>query len=317
MRPKVLITRKWPSAVEAELVEKFDVTLNNEDIVMQPDQLHDAMLRYDVICPTVTDKMNAEILSIPNSRVKLIANFGAGYEHIDLVTARSRGITVTNTPDVLTDATADMALLLMLMTSRRAWEGATQLRQGKWVGWGPTHMVGQSLAGKTLGLVGFGRIAQATAAKARAALGMKVIYHSRTRHAASDAQYFDKLDDMVANADVVSLHCPGGAETHHLVNSALIKKMKRTAILINTARGSVVNEAELATELANATIAAAGLDVFEHEPNIHPELLKVPNAVLLPHLGSATIETREAMGCRVLKNMTEFFAGDVPHDRVA
>jgi lactate dehydrogenase-like 2-hydroxyacid dehydrogenase len=320
-RPKILITRPWPEAAQAYMQAHYDVTVNTA-AALTPDQLKAAMTEYDALCPTVTDKLTAEILATPNTRVKMIGNYGAGYEHIDIDAAKKAGIVVSNTPDVLTEATADIALMLMLMAARRASEGERQLRAGGWKGWGATALMGQSLEGKTLGLVGFGRIAQATAQKARAAFGMKIAYFSRRQaaadiEAAHEARYVASLDQLAAEADVLSLHTPGGAETHHMVNARLLGLMKPTAILVNTARGSVVNEDDLAAALKARTLWAAGLDVYEREPVVNPALLTLDNAVLLPHLGSATIETREAMGMRAAKNIDQFFAGEPVGDRVA
>lgn len=320
-RPKILITRPWPEAAQAYMQAHYDVTINTT-AALTPDQLKAAMTDYDALCPTVTDKLTAEILATPNTRVKMIGNYGAGYEHIDIEAAKAAGIVVSNTPDVLTEATADIALMLILMASRRASEGERQLRAGGWKGWGATALMGQSLEGKTLGLVGFGRIAQATAQKARLALGMKIAYFSRRQAAADietthEARYVASLDKLATQSDVLSLHTPGGVETHHMVNARLLGLMKPTAILINTARGSVVNEDDLAAALKARTIWSAGLDVYEREPVVNPALLKLHNAVLLPHLGSATIETREAMGMRAAKNIDQFFAGEPVGDRVA
>ncbi|TWB63913.1 2-hydroxyacid dehydrogenase [Nitrospirillum viridazoti] len=321
MPPKILLTRRWPDAVEAHLRQRYDVTVDPRDRPLSAAELTEAMGRYDAICPTVTDRLGAAILAVPNARVRILGNFGAGFEHIDLEAAKAAGIVVTNTPDVLTDATADLAILLMLMASRRAGEGERELRAGQWTGWRPTHLLGQGLAGKRLGLVGFGRIAQATAARARA-FGLSIAYYSRRRadadvEAALDATHVNSLEDLAATSDVLSLHCPGGPATRHLVNAALLARMKPTAILVNTARGTVVNEADLIAALSSGAIAAAGLDVFEGEPAVNPGLIALPNAVLLPHLGSATLETRTAMGMRVAANLDCFFAGEVPHDRVA
>ncbi|TWB20367.1 lactate dehydrogenase-like 2-hydroxyacid dehydrogenase [Nitrospirillum amazonense] len=321
MPPKILLTRRWPDAVEAHLRQRYDVTVDPGDRPLSAADLTEAMGRYDAICPTVTDRLGAAILAAPNARVRILGNFGAGFEHIDLDAAKAAGIVVTNTPDVLTDATADLAILLMLMASRRAGEGERELRAGRWTGWRPTHLLGQGLAGKRLGLVGFGRIAQATAARARA-FGLSIAYYSRRRadvgvEAALDATHVDSLEELAATSDVLSLHCPGGPATRHLVNAALLARMKPTAILVNTARGTVVNEADLIVALSSGAIAAAGLDVFEGEPAVNPGLIALPNAVLLPHLGSATLETRTAMGMRVAANLDRFFAGEVPHDRVA
>lgn len=318
MKPKILISRRWPQAVEARLSARYEVTLNEGDTPLTPEQFHAAVSNYDALCPTVSDKVTAGILSAPGARVRIIANYGAGYEHIDLEAAKAAGIAVTNTPDVLTDATAELAVLLMLMASRRAGEGERELRAGEWTGWRPTHLLGQSLAGKTLGLVGYGRIARATAERAKTALGMKIAYHSRRRAEDEDgAVYFNTLEALAEATDVLSLHTPGGPQTHHMVDAALLKRMKPTAILINTARGSVVNEDDLAQALTEGVIAGAGLDVYQGEPAINPALLAAPNAVLLPHLGSATLETRTAMGLRVADNLDRFFNGEPLLDRVA
>lgn len=318
MKPKILISRRWPQAVETRLSARYDVTLNETDTPLTLDQLHAAMTEYDALCPTVSDKVPAEVLSALGARVRIVANYGAGYEHIDLEAARAAGLVVTNTPDVLTDATAELALLLMLMAARRAGEGERELRAGEWRGWRPTHLLGQSLAGKTLGLVGYGRIARATAERAKALLGMSIAYHSRRRAEDEDgAVYFHSLERLAEVADVLSLHTPGGPQTHHMINAELLKRMKPGAILINTARGSVVNEEDLAQALNDGVIGGAGLDVYQGEPAINPALLAAPNAVLLPHLGSATLETRTAMGMRVADNLDRFFDGEPLLDRVA
>jgi lactate dehydrogenase-like 2-hydroxyacid dehydrogenase len=265
----------------------------------------------------VSDRIDGSIISTPGARVRVIGNFGVGVDHIDLEAARQAGIVVTNTPGVLTEATAELAMTLMLMACRRAGEGERQVRAGKWVGWHPTHLMGQGLSGKLLGLVGFGRIAQATARMAREAFGMRIAYHSRRSVPGVDAQYFEGLDQLLAASDVVSLHCPGGKETFHLIDERRLALMKRTAVLINTARGTVVDEAALAESLRGGVIAAAGWDVYEHEPVVHPALLGLENIVLLPHLGSATIETRTAMGMLVAKNLDAFFDNKPPPNRVA
>lgn len=319
--PKILLTRPWPEGAFDYLKTRYDVTVNETGVPLTPEQLRAAMGEYDALCPTVTDKLTKEILT-PGLRVKMIANFGAGFEHIDLEAAKAAGISVSNTPDVLTEATAEIALLLMLMTSRRASEAERGLRDGRWNGWKPTQFLGQSLSGKTLGLAGFGRIGQATAQKAKTALGMEIAYHSRNRVAPAieaqlGARYVASLDELAAEADVLSLHTPGGDATRHMVDARLLGLMKPTAILINTARGSVVNEAELAAALKAGTIWAAGLDVYEREPQVHPDLLPLDNAVLLPHLGSATRETRDNMGLRAAYNLDRFFAGEELIDRIA
>jgi lactate dehydrogenase-like 2-hydroxyacid dehydrogenase len=313
-RPKILLTRRWTEEVERYLAERFDVTLNAGDVPMSAEQLRAAMRDHDALCPTVTDKLDDSVLSAADRRVQLIGNFGVGYNHIDVEAAKRLGIRVSNTPDVLTDTTAELAILLLLMATRRAGEGERELRAGKWTGWRPTHMMGQSLEGKVLGLIGFGRIAQATARKAHHAFGMRIAYNGRRRATAeieqeTGAEYIDSVDRLVATSDVVSLHCPGGASTFHLINAERLRLMKRSAVLINTARGPVVDEAALVAALSENRIAAAGLDVYEEEPRVHPGLLTLENAVLLPHLGSATLETRTAMGMRVAQNLEAFFAG--------
>jgi lactate dehydrogenase-like 2-hydroxyacid dehydrogenase len=321
MPPRILLTRRWPDPVEAYLRQHYEVTVDPSDRPLSAAELTEAMWEFDAICPTVTDRIGATILAVPHPRVRILGNYGAGIDHIDLTAATAAGIIVTNTPDVLTDAMADLAILLMLMASRRAGEGERELRAGLWTGWRPTHLQGQGLSGKRLGLVGFGRIAQATAARARA-FGLSIAYYSRhgadaAIEQALGAMHVESLEELAATSDILSLHCPGGPATRHLVNASLLSRMKPTAILVNTARGSVVNEADLAVALANGTIAAAGLDVFELEPAVNPALIALPNAVLLPHLGSATLETRTAMGMRVAANLDRFFAGEAPHDRVA
>jgi lactate dehydrogenase-like 2-hydroxyacid dehydrogenase len=320
VRPKVLLTRKWPAAVERHLAERYEVTTNDSDAPLGKDALCDAMRGHDALCPTVTDAIDAAILATPNARVRIVGNYGVGINHIDVTAARHIGIAVTNTPDVLTDATADIAILLILMSTRRAGEGERELRAGRWTGWRPTHLPGLGIDGKTLGLVGFGRISQATARRARS-FGMNIAYHSRHRNIpaeeATQARFVASLDELVTQADVLSLHCPGGAETHHLIDQRRLALMKGTAVLVNTARGSVVDEAALAGALQAGTIAAAGLDVYEHEPRVDERLLRMENVVLLPHLGSATLETRVAMGMRVVENLDAFFAGKAPPDVVA
>lgn len=319
MTPSILLSRRWPSAVEDALRAQYKVTVNDTDTPLSKAQFIDAMYRFDAICPTVSDRIDADILLQPRARVKIIGNYGAGFEHIDLEAARTAGIVVTNTPDVLTQSTAELALLLILMTSRRAGEGERELRSLTWTGWRPTHMLGTSLAGKRLGLIGYGRIARATAKLAQTALGMDIAYHSR-RRAEDDclgATYLASLEELLATSDIVSLHCPGGLETHHLINAERLSVMKSTAILINTARGSVIDENDLAYALARKTIAAAGLDVYEREPKVAEGLIGLDNVVLLPHLGSATLETRTAMGNAVMANLSRFFSGQHLLNQVA
>jgi lactate dehydrogenase-like 2-hydroxyacid dehydrogenase len=320
-RPRLLITRLWPGPVLDYLRARFDCSIDESDRALSADALAEGMRVFDVLCPTVTDRIDAAVIGVPGRRAGLIANFGAGVDHIDLEAARRTGVAVSNTPDVLTDATADVALMLMLMTSRRAAEGARELREGRWRGWAPTHLLGEGLGGKTLGLIGCGRIGRAVAHRARV-LGMRISYHARNRlvpevEVALAAEYRESLDALVAEADIVSLHCPGSAENRHLVDDALLGRMKPSAILINTARGNIVDEAALARALSSGRLSAAGLDVFEAEPHVTGSLLDCPSAVLLPHLGSATRETRVAMGMRVADNIERFLAGHPLRDRVA
>ncbi|MDQ0839918.1 2-hydroxyacid dehydrogenase [Sphingomonas faeni] len=316
-RPRILLTRRWPQAVEDRLAARYEVTTNADDVPMDAASLTTAMCEHDAICPTVTDRLTAEILECPGLRARIVANYGAGFEHIDLDAARRVGLVVTNTPDVLTDATADIAMMLILMTLRRASEGERELRDGRWTGWRPTHLLGGGLTGKTLGLIGYGRIARATAARA-AGFGMQIIYHSRNRaRDMPDDAYRATPAALAADADVVSLHAPGGQATRHMVDAAFLAGMRSDAVLVNTARGSLVDEAALAAALSAGTIAAAGLDVYADEPRVNPALRACTNAVLLPHLGSATRETRTAMGMRLADNLDAVFAGCEPHDRVA
>lgn len=320
-RPRLLVTRRLPAAVEARLAERYAVTLNAADVPLDRPALERAMTEQDALLPTITDRIDAALIATPGRRVRILANFGAGTDHVDLDAARTAGLPVSNTPDALTDATAESAILLMLMAARRAGEGERELRAGKWTGWRPTHLIGRGLSGRTLGLVGFGRIAQATAYRARA-LGMSIRYFSRTPASADteavfDATRCDTLAALLAEADVVSLHVPGGAATARLIDATMLAAMKPDAILINTARGTVVDEAALAAALRDGTIAAAGLDVYAREPAVLPALLACDNAVLLPHLGSATIEARVAMGMQAADNLDAFFdRRDVPN-RVA
>ncbi len=314
----IRVTRRLPPAVEAVLSTQFSADLNAADVPLDRDELADALRRYDVLVSTITDRIDADLFAIDGLQVKLIANFGAGVDHIDLTAAKRAGVAVTNTPDALTDATAELAILLMLMAARRAGEGERELRAGGWTGWRPTHLIGMGLTGRVLGLVGFGRIAQATAVRARG-LGMTIRYYSRKPAdpavtAALDAERCDSLEALARVSDVVSLHVPGGVATHHMVDAAFLAGMRPDAILVNTARGSVIDEAALADALATGALAAAALDVYEHEPRVHPRLLDHPRSVLLPHLGSATTETRTAMGMQVITNIDAFLGrADLPN----
>lgn len=321
-RPRILLTRRWPDAVEQRAAARFEVTLNRDDRPLSEAELGAAMRTHDALCPTITDRVTAAVLGVSDRRVGIVASYGVGYEHIDLAAARAAGVRVTNTPGVLTDATADLALTLILMTARRSGEGERELRAGAWTGWRPTHLLGHSLKGKRLGLVGFGRIAQATAERARFGFGMEIAYYARHPAPADiadrlDARFVPDLGDLLGSADFVSLHVPGGAETRHMIDGAALAQMRTDAILINTARGDVVDEAALIAALQERRIAGAGLDVFAGEPNVSPALRAIDNAVLLPHLGSATRETREAMGLRVLANLEAWFDGKPTPDTVA
>ncbi len=320
-RLKVLVTRRWPEEVEQALAARFDVTFNTDDAPMTQADLADAMGTYDVLCPTVSDRIDAAVIG-GGDRVKLIANYGVGFDHIDLSAARAKDIAVSNTPGVLTEATADIALTLMLMAARRAGEGERELRAGKWTGWRPTHLIGSALHGKVLGLVGLGRIGIATARRAHHGFGMKIAYYGR-READADvvselgAKFYPDLPALLGAADFVSLHIPGGAETNNLIGAAAIEAMKPTAYLINTARGGVVDHDALAAALREGRIAGAGLDVYPSEPDVPPALLDLENVVLLPHLGSANRETRVAMGMRALANVEAFANGAALPDPVA
>lgn len=318
---KVIVTRRWPEAVEKVLAERYDVTLNDSDTPMTKDELKDALKSCDAFCPTVSDKVDAEVLDIDGIKAQIVGNYGVGFNHIDLDTARKRNLVVTNTPEVLTDCTADIAIMLLLMVARRAGEGERHVRESAWTGWRPTHMMGTKVTGKTLGLVGFGRIARAMAHKAHFGFGMKILFHDPFPPPAETvnlygAEQCESLEDMLGRSDFVSLHCPGGEATYHLMNEARLNAMREDAYLVNTARGDVIDQSALIAALKNGTIRGAGLDVFEGEPAVPDEFKTMDNVVLLPHLGSATMETRVAMGMRVVENLDAFFAGKAPRDRV-
>lgn len=320
-RPKLLLTRRIPQAAEERLAAAYDLTIHPHDRPMTVAEWLQALPLYDAVCPNASDRIDAAVLGAGELRVRILANYGAGLDHIDLTAAQAAGIAVTNTPGAVTEPTADLTLMLMLMASRRASEGERELRSDQWAGWRPTHMIGQSLSGKLLGLVGFGRIAQAVAHRAKAGFGMRIAYYSRNRAAPDiearfEARYVASLDALAAQADILSLHTPGGAQTRHLINAERLAAMKPSAILINTARGTVVDEQALAEALTARRIAAAGLDVFEREPVVHAALMGLQNVVLLPHLGSATIEARTQMGMQAADNLDAFFAGQTPPDRV-
>jgi lactate dehydrogenase-like 2-hydroxyacid dehydrogenase len=320
-RPRVIVTRRWPEEVEERLKQRYEATLNRDDVPLTVAELRDALINADALLPTVSDKITAEVLSAEPLRTRILGNFGVGFNHIDVQAAKARGLVVTNTPEVLTDCTADLAMTLMLMVARRAGEGERHLRGGQWTGWRPTHMIATKVTGKTLGLIGFGRIARAMAQKAHHGFGMKILYHDPfpppvEAAAAVKAIQCATLEEVLEQSDFVSLHCPGGKETRHLINSARLQQMKRGAFLINSARGDVVDEEALAQAIRAGTIAGAGLDVYEQEPRVNEALLGMENVVLLPHLGSATRETRVAMGMRVIENIDAFFSDKAPRDRV-
>ncbi len=284
-------------------------------------ELQEALKSADAVCPTVSDKISAEVLSAGPLKCKILGNFGVGFNHIDLKAAKERNLVVTNTPEVLTDCAADIAMTLMLMVARRAGEGERHVRTKAWIGWCPTHMIGTKVTGKTLGLIGMGRIARAMAHKAHHGFGMKIIFNDPYPPPAGivkdlKAESRNSIEEVLKEADFVSLHCPGGEETYHLLNAERIALMKKSAFLINTARGDVIEPAALITALKNGAIAGAGLDVYEGEPRVQEEFLTMDNVVLLPHLGSASMETRVAMGLRAIENVQAFFAGKEPRDRV-
>jgi len=320
-KPRLIVTRRWHPEVEAVLNERYDTQLNADDHPMSVTELQDALRNADALLPTVSDRVDAEVLSVDGMRARILASNGVGFNHIDLDAARAAGLTVTNTPEVLTDCTADLAMTLLLMVARRAGEGERHVRNGEWTGWRPTHMMGTSVTGKTLGLIGMGRIARAVAARAAHGFNMKIIFHDPYPPRAEDiadlnATQCASPEAVFAQADFISLHCPGGKDTYHLIGADALKAMKPSAFLINSARGDVIDEAALVSALENGEIAGAGLDVFEKEPAVHAGLLKMENVVLLPHLGSATNETRKAMGMRVVENLDAFFAGRIPRDKL-
>src|SRR5712672_4387464 len=323
-KPLVIVTRKLPDRVETRMRELFDAQLNLEDKPLTVSELADTMKSADVLVPTVTDRIDAAVLSKAGDGLKLIANFGNGFDHIDVATAQSRGITVTNTPGVLTEDTADMAMALILAVPRRLAEGSTVLTGEKdWAGWSPTWMLGHRISGKRLGIIGMGRIGQAVARRARA-FGLQIHYHNR-RHVAPkieqalEATYWDSLDQMLVRMDIISVNCPHTPATFHLLSARRLKLIRKDAYVVNTARGEVIDENALIRMLAAGELAGAGLDVFEQEPAVNPKLLRLARAgkvVLLPHMGSATVEGRVDMGTKVIINIQTFMDGHRPPDRV-
>ncbi|TSD88064.1 D-glycerate dehydrogenase [Mycobacterium sp. KBS0706] len=319
-RPLVIVTRKLPDVIETRMMELFETRLNHDDVALDREQMVAAMAEADVLVPTVTDRIDADLLAKSGPQLRLIASFGTGVDHIDLTAAKARGLTVTNTPGVLTEDTADMTMALILAVARRLAEGERLVRGGQWTGWSPTGMLGARLGGKRLGIIGMGRIGQAVARRARA-FGLSVHYHNRNRvhpevEAELDATFWPSLDQMLSRMDIVSVNCPRTPATFHLLSARRLKLLKRDALIVNTSRGEVIDETALAQMLKQGELAGAGLDVFEREPNVNPKLLKLPNVVLLPHMGSATLEGRIDMGQKVIVNIRSFADGHVPPDRV-
>jgi glyoxylate reductase len=319
-RPRVIVTRKLPESVEARMRELFDVRLNEADVSMDRDALAAAIADADVLVPTLTDAIDADLIGRAGARLKLIANFGNGVDHVDLGAARARGIIVTNTPGVLTDDAADMAMALILAVPRRLSEGERLVRSGDWHGWGPTAMLGRRVSGKALGILGMGRIGQAIAMRARG-FGMKIHYHNRRRlpdvvERAVDATWHERLDDMLTEIDLLSINCPHNASTHRLIDAGRLELLGRGGFLVNISRGQVVDEPALIAALEKGTIAGAGLDVFAHEPAVDPRLLARDDVVLLPHMASATIEARHATGEKVIANIRMWADGHRPPDQV-
>ncbi|MGV8998368.1 MAG: 2-hydroxyacid dehydrogenase [Parvibaculaceae bacterium] len=316
MTAKILITRKLPPDVEARAAASFQVSVNRTDALSDQTSLITATQGQDALLATVTDRLDAATISKLPDSIKMIASFSVGTDHIDLAAAKARGIIVTNTPDVLTDATADITLLLLLGAARGAASGSAAIREGTWANWAPTGMLGLSLTGKRLGILGMGRIGQAVAKRARA-FGMNIHYHNRSAvEYAGRATFHPTLEGLLAVSDLLSVNCASTAETRGIINAAAIAQLPKGAVVINTARGDIINDDALIAALQSGQLAAIGLDVFNNEPNIDPRYRTLPNAFLLPHLGSATLETRNAMGFRALDNLDDFFAGREPRDRV-
>ncbi|KUF10183.1 2-hydroxyacid dehydrogenase [Pseudoponticoccus marisrubri] len=319
-RVSVVVTRRLPEVVETRLKELFDVRLREDDTPMTRGELIDAVQSADVLVPTVTDQIDAGLIGQAGTQLKLIANFGAGFDHIDVATARSRGILVSNTPGVVTDDTADMVMALMLGVTRRIQEGLSVMQDGSWQGWAPTAFLGGRLGGRRLGILGMGRIGQAVAKRARA-FGMQIHYHNRRQlrpetEQALEASYWESLDQMVARMDVISVNCPSTPSTYHLLNARRLKLLKPTAVIVNTSRGEVIDENALTRMLKAGELAGAGLDVYEHGHHGNPELRQMSNVVMLPHMGSATEEGRLEMGEKVIINVKTFADGHRPPDQV-
>ncbi|AXI43251.1 D-glycerate dehydrogenase [Sulfitobacter sp. SK011] len=319
-RLSVVVTRRLPDVVETRLSELFDVRLREDDTPMTRTELGEAMKTADILVPTVTDDIDAALIGQAGDRLKLIANYGAGVDHIDVATARQRGVLVSNTPGVLTDDTADMTMALILAVTRRMGEGMAVMQKGEWKGWAPTALLGGRIGGRRLGILGMGRIGQAVARRAHA-FGMQVHYHNRKRlheqtEAALEATYWESLDQMVSRMDVISINCPHTPSTFHLMNARRLKLMKPEAVIVNTSRGEVIDENALTRMLRAGEIKGAGLDVYEHGTHINPRLRELKNVVLLPHMGSATLEGRIEMGEKVIINIKTFDDGHRPPDQV-
>ena len=320
VRPRVAVSRRLPAPIEERLRTLFDARLNDTGDPLDADALRLAMTEADALVCTVSDRIPASVIDAQPRRVRLLANYGVGYNHIDIDAARRAGIVVTNTPGVLTDDTADLAIALVLMEARRLGEGERELRSGGWTGWRPTHLIGTRVTGKTLGIIGMGGIGRAVSRRAHAGFGMRVVYHNRSPVPERDregAEPVGTIEALLEQSDFVSLHVPATPATRHMIDARSLSRMRRSAFLINTARGDVVDEPALANALRAGTIAGAGVDVYEGEPEVHPALLGLDNVVLLPHLGSATVESRVAMGEKVIENLVAFLAGDEPPNRVA
>ncbi len=319
-RSSVVVTRRLPALVETRMKELFDVTLRDDDAPMTRDALADAFATADVVVPSLSDRIDAALLGQAGERLKLIANYGAGVDHIDVATARQRGILVSNTPGVVTEDTADMTMALILGVTRRIPEGLHLMQSGNWPGWSPTALMGGRIGGRRLGILGMGRIGQAVARRARA-FGMQIHYHNRKRlrpevEKALEATWWDSLDQMVSRVDVLSINCPHTPSTFHLMNARRLKLMKPSAVIVNTSRGEVIDENALTRMLRAGEIAGAGLDVYEHGVEVNPRLRELPNVVLLPHMGSATVEGRIEMGEKVIINIKTFEDGHRPPDLV-
>ncbi|MCF6215127.1 MAG: D-glycerate dehydrogenase [Emcibacter sp.] len=319
-KPLVIITRKLPDIIETRMMELFNVRLNLDDHAFSSSEMAEAVKEADILVPTVTDRLDSRILAQASPNLKLIANYGAGVDHIDLASARQRGITVTNTPGVLTEDTADMTMALLLAVPRRLIEGVRLLQDGEWTGWAPTGLQGSRIWGKRLGIVGMGRIGRAVARRAKA-FGLSIHYHNRHRLSPAaeeelEATYWESLDQMLARMDIISVNCPHTPATYHLLSARRLKLMQKHSFIINTSRGEVIDENALIRMLVAGELAGAGLDVFENEPAVNPRFLEMPNVVALPHMGSATLEGRNDMGEKVLINIKTFTDGHNPPDRV-